>query len=159
MIWAMAALVVILMALIAWGDLKLMLAFLALVLLGGVTLLFYSHWEEQHSAELITTEQVELKAFELRPLAGAVYELTGRVLNNAQQYDLKKLEIVIRAQDCTAATPAECVTIGEVVPWLHTDIPAGQARDIKEKILFKGGRPQAKGELRWKFEVVSTQAD
>ncbi len=159
MIWAMAALVIILMALIAWGDLKLMLGFLAVVLVAGVALLFYDNWADFKSAELISPQQVELKSFTIKQLSGAVYELRGRVINNADGHHLKKIEFGIRALDCSDESGVECVTIGEIHEWLHTDIPAGQARDVKEKILFQDGRPQARGELRWEFEVISTQAN
>lgn len=157
MIWAMAALVIILMVLVAWGDLKLMLGFLALVVVVAVSLLLYDNWSDNRAAELIPLKEVDLEGFTLRPMSGAVYELTGRVLNRAAAHRLRKVAVRIEAQDCEVARPTACVTIGEITPWLHTDVPAGQARDIKEKIVFKDGRPEPMGKLQWEFEVVSTQ--
>lgn len=154
MIWAMAALIVILMALVAWGDIKLMLGFLAVVIVAGVGLISYDHWADKRAAEMIPLSEVQIAGFEVESMAGSVYELTGRVENQSTQYPLRKLAVRISAQDCEAEN---CVTIGEITSWLHTDVPAGQARDIKDKIMLKEGRPDPKGELRWKFEVVSTQ--
>lgn len=157
MIWAMAALVVILMALIAWGDIKLMLGFVALVAVAGISLIAYDYWADERAEAMIGLSEVAIEKLQMTPLAGGVYELTGRVENLAREHHLRKVAIRVSAQDCATEAGADCVTIGEITPWLHTDVPAGQARDIKEKIRFREGRPKARGELRWAYEVVSTQ--
>lgn len=159
MIWAMLALIVILMALVAWGDLKLMLSFVALVALTAITLLAYDHWSDSRARVLVPPGEVELQDFRLNPLAGAVYELTGRVQNHASRFTLKRISVRITAQDCTTAEPAECVAIAEEQIWLQSEVPAGQARDIKKKLVFGRRRPEAKGTLSWQFDVMATQGD
>ncbi|GEM_PF-2927406 len=157
MIWAMAAFIVILMALVAWGDLKLMIGFLVLVAVAATTFLAYENWSDRRSAQRVGTSEVELLDFSLQPLAGGVFELTGRVHNHAGRYALKRLTLKVVAQDCSGGEKLECIAIGETQPVLKLNVPAGQARDIKEKVMFRDGRPQARGELRWEFDVLSTR--
>lgn len=157
MVWAMAALIIILMALIAWGDLKLMVGFLACVVVVAVGLLAYDHWADQRAAAMIPLSEVELQDFSIRPLAGSVHEVSGRISNKAAGYRLRRVAVRIEAQDCPPDQASGCVTIGQIQPWLDVGVPPGQARDIKDKVVFGGGTPKAKGELHWQFEVVSTE--
>lgn len=159
MIWAMLALIVILMALIAWGDLKLMIGFALLVAVAGISLIAYDHWADERAMAMIPLADVSIESADLKPLAGGVYELVGRVQNNSKEHVLTRVAIRIRAEDCELASGNDCVTIGETTPWLHTDVPPQQARDIKEKIRFQTGKPVARGDLRWVIEVASTHGE
>jgi hypothetical protein len=158
MIWAMGALVVILLLLIAVGNLRLMLGFLILAIVVVGLLLFFDVSEDQRSASRIPLEQIELQDFKLVAGHRTVYELSGRVKNHSPKYGLFRLTIRVMALDCPQPTAAResCTVIGDQEESLGVDVPAGQARDVSQRISIDATPLKPRGVLRWDFEVVTT---
>ena len=158
MVWAMGALVVILMLLIAVGNLRLMLGFLVVAVLIIATLLIFDKFEDQRSASRIPADQIELIDFKLAAGHRTVYELNGRVQNHSPDYGLFRLVLRVLALDCPQLEAAResCTVIGDKVENMGVDVPAGQARDVTASIRFDATTLKPRGVLRWEFEVVAT---
>lgn len=158
MIWAMAALVLILLLLVALGNLRLMLGFLALAIVSIGLLLFFDMFEAQRSASRIPVEQIELQDFKLAAGHRTVYELSGRVKNHSLDYGLFHLVIRLLALDCPELGSAReaCTVIADQEERLGVDVPAGQARDVSQRIGIDATPLKPRGMLRWDFEVVAT---
>lgn len=157
MIWAMGALVVILLLLIATGNLRLMIGFLACVVVVITLLLVFDVFEDQRSASRIPVAQVELLDFKIDS-GRAVHELSGRIQNHSADFGLFRLQLKVSALDCETETSAlnDCTVIGEQIERMSVDVPAGQARDVQQRITMRDTPLLPRGVLRWKFEVVAT---
>lgn len=158
MIWAMGALVVILILLVATGNLRLMIGFLAVALVVITLLLVFDVFEERRSANLIPPQEIELIGFRMQHGHASVYELSGRVQNHSPQFGLFRLSLRVLALDCPDAQAArsDCAVIGEQLERLSVDVPAGQARDVNDRVRFADAPMKLRGVLRWEFEVAAT---
>lgn len=158
MIWAMAALVVILLLLIATGNLRLMIGFLCVVVVVITLLLVFDVFEEKRSSARIALEQIQLQDFTIEESRASIFELKGRIQNDSPEFGLFRLGLRVQALDCPdAETSVErCTVIGDQVQELSVDVPAGQARDLAKRIRFADAPLTPRGLLRWQFEVVGT---
>ncbi|WP_372765441.1 hypothetical protein [Litorivivens sp.] len=158
MIWAMGALVVILLLLVATGNLRLMLGFLVVAVVIVTALLVFDRFVDQRSASRIPPEQVELIGFSLKPGHRTVYELAGRVQNHSPDFGLFRLSLRVLGLDCPQADAVkeDCLAISDQLTQLGVDVPAGQARDVEQRIRIDNAPLKPRGVLRWEFEVVST---
>ncbi len=158
MIWAMGALVVILLLLVAVGNLRLMVGFLAITVVIISVLLVFDQFAGQRSASRVPSDQVELIGFDLKPGHRTVYELVGRIQNHSPEFGLFRLSLRVLGMDCPQPdSPTEdCLVISDQVEQLGVDIPAGQARDVEQRMRLDNAPLKPQGVLRWEFEVVST---
>lgn len=158
MIWAMGALVVILLLLVAIGNLRLMMGFLASVIVVIGLLLVFDVFEDRRSASRIPVGDIELQGFNMAVSRASIFELKGRVQNHSPDYGLFRLGLRVLALDCTEvqSTRDSCTVIGDQVEQIAVDIPAGQARDVDKRIRIADAPFTPKGILRWEFEVVAT---
>lgn len=158
MVWAMGALLVILAVLIWLGNLRLMISFLVTATLVIAVLLVYDRIQDQRSAGLIDTARIELIDFEMQGRPGGAYGLSGRVHNHSPDYRLLRLGLRVQALDCPQVdTPVvQCTVIGDQTERLAVDIPAGQARDVQQRLRFGAQPLMPRGTLRWQYEVVAT---
>ncbi|MGB1580667.1 MAG: hypothetical protein ACPHER_04085 [Nevskiales bacterium] len=150
MIWAMAALVAVLAVLIWLGNLRLMISFLVTATIVVAALLVFDWVQDNRSASLID--------FQMRERPGVSYGMQGRVQNHSGDYRLLRLALRVLALDCAdmSQPAAQCTVIGEHDVEFAVDIPAGQARDVQQRIRFGSQPLQPRGTLRWQYEVIGT---
>lgn len=158
MIWAMAALVAVLAVLIWLGNLRLMISFLVTATIVVAALLVFDWVQDNRSASLIEAEELELIDFQMRERPGVSYGMQGRVQNHSGDYRLLRLALRVLALDCAdmSQPAAQCTVIGEHDVEFAVDIPAGQARDVQQRIRFGSQPLQPRGTLRWQYEVIGT---
>lgn len=128
----------------------------ALVGVAIIALAWYIRYGGQAGTDLITAEELVLENLSLTQQYRTSYRMTGRLVNNSDQYALRSATITITASDCTESNGDECVVVGEDTRTHNVEIPPGQARDILEQYIFP--RFVLQGELRWSHEITEIKA-
>jgi len=134
-------------------------AIFAVALFGGLGVyLATTDPETELEINRISTEQVSLSELKFN-LGVRTSELSGRVINNSDDYTLTGLSLVVRLFDCPGADSPldECFVIGEDDGLARATVPPGQLRDFKATLLFNG-LPVIEGVMRWDYQVIGTRA-
>jgi len=131
---------------------------IVLVVLGAliIALVWYLRFSEREGTGLITADDLVLKNLSLTKQYRTSYRMTGRLVNEAQEYALRSVTIAITASDCTDGG-SDCIVVGDDQRTINVDIPPGQARDIVEQYVFP--RFVLQGELKWSHEFSEIRAE
>lgn len=125
------------------------------IAIGGV--IWYAEFYESSSSSLIAIEEVDLDNFSVRITYGNSYAMFARLNNRSDKNVLTAVGVELSASDCVTEGEVEsCVIVGQQETEIQTNIPAQQARDIKQQFIFPPMRPQ--GELSWDYSILYTRA-
>jgi len=132
---------------------------IAATLIGGLayyTLTAPSASEEELNQ--IAISEIALEEVDL-VLGPRVATLSGRVINNSENYVLTGVLFDVKLYDCAAEnTPLpECFIIGDDESEARLTAPSGQLRAFKATLLFND-LPAVEGVLRWGYEVKTLRA-
>lgn len=142
---------------ITFGYKTSIIVLLAVVAVGIGTVVWYAEFYEGSSSRLISAEEVALDNFTVRTTYGNSYEMFARLSNRSADRVLTAVGVELSASDCTTEGGEEfCVIVGQQETEVQTNVPAQQARDIKQQFIFPPMRPQ--GELRWSYSILYTRA-
>jgi hypothetical protein len=132
-------------------------AVVAGVLAAAVGIFLLVQQQSQREARaLIPSTDVDLQEIKLQSDSVGSYKLVGRIRNNSPSYTLTGLGLKIVLDDCDAAAPPNCVTIGdsEEHPFFE-NIPPGQVRELDSYIFPGSTKP--KGKLVWHYSIAYTE--
>jgi hypothetical protein len=158
MLWFLAALVLILLAIWSGTFRKVLLVVGGLaVALAVVIWAYLSIQGEQNRKEFeasktrIQSSEIELVDVGLQPGYGpGDYKLVGRARNKNSSYTLGELNLQITLEDCIRD---KCEVIGQKAETIYLNAPPGQSRDFDEYVSFPGVKA-IKGELQWNYRLV-----
>ena len=140
-------------------DLRIAGTIIAAVLLGG---LFYyaltAPATPEEELNRITSDEIMLEGVDLA-LDPRVSKLSGRVVNNSDNYTLTGISFDVKLYDCASAdTPlTACFTIGEDTKEARLSAPPGQLRAFEAALIFPN-LPKVEGVLRWDYRVEALRA-
>ena len=129
---------------------------LALVMVVGVIAFFawYQDRELSQSQSRILPTEVELADMQLVEAGRGIRDLSGRLRNHSQQFELLEVVLRVSIEDCLA--DGQCETIDQTEVTIKPKIPPGQARDFRERAYFKSTL-HPRGETRLRYDVLSTR--
>lgn len=157
MLWIILVIVLGLLVgglIVSYGYRHSMLIVMALLAALIIALVWYLRFAERQGSGLISAAELRLDNLEMTRQYRSMYGLRARLVNNSEDYALRRVTITITAADCSAA--GDCIVIGEAERIITVDIPPRQARDIVEQYQFP--RFSLQGELRWRHELSEIQA-
>lgn len=135
-------------------SIMVLLAVLAIGI-GGV--IWYAEFYEGNRTSLISADEITLDNFNVRSTYGNSYEMFARLNNRSAEHVLTAVGVELNASDCvTEEAEKTCVIVGQQETEIQTNVPAQQARDIKQQFIFPPMRPQ--GELSWSYSILYTRA-
>ena len=127
------------------------------LLVGIGVIIWYAEFYEGSSTSLISTDEIMLENFSVRSTYGDSYEMFARLSNKSAENALTAVGVELSASDCFIEDGEEsCIIVGQQETEIQTNVPAQQARDIKQQFIFPPMRPQ--GELSWSYSVLYTRA-
>ena len=156
MVWVLAAIACIFLAIKFRGFRYVLLAITGLLVLVVVVYVDHNKQEEESSKHLVRVDQVVFTDLRLGPDSfGSSYRLSGRVKNNSPYY-----VFVVKAKfhilDCDGQS--HCDVVGEEEEWnICPLIPPGQVRDVDTSIYFGSGT-QVRGQFQWNYEITEIRA-
>jgi len=128
-------------------------------LLGGLSYyLLATDPEPRAEMRRIGIDEITLSDVDL-DLGVRTSELSGRVVNGSENYDLTGVLLNVKLFDCPNSDSAlsECYTIGEDSGEARVTVPPGQLRSFTASLLFIG-LPEIIGEFRWTYDVTGIRA-
>ena len=86
------------------------------------------------------------------------FNITARITNGSKTHTLAETTIEVAMLDCESDTTDEsgCAILGSQRRPVVIRIPPGQSRDFEDNLNFS--RAKIRGQLRWRYTVVHTQA-
>ena len=130
--------------------------FVVLALVLGF-IIWYAEFHTATGPDLIGNDEVRLDNFTVKLSYGNSYKITGRLFNKSERFTVAAVGVVFTASDCVdREAETECVVVGERDREIQVEVPAQQARDIVQQLLFPPIRPQ--GELRWNYRITFVKA-
>ena len=153
--WLIA--IVVIIAAIAYPAVRKVL--LAVVAVAGVGLLLVylnTQRERAESKSRVKANEVELSDLRLdRPQYGSSYQLTGRVRNRSERFEIGSLRLRVVLQDCLGAN--DCSIVGDTIAWVFVSVPPGQTRAIDDSVHFSDV-PPFRGNFAWRYELAEIEA-
>ena len=158
MLWIVAGIVVVWLA-VAFPGFRWLLAILVAVAVVGVVLLFAWVQYEQNTqtkaeqAAKLRIPHTNVEFLDLRMGTDSSFvKLSGRVRNNDPKFILTGVELRLRVQECPAS--GQCETVGDVTKSIDVNVPPKQVREIDDYVSFRDiGSPRM--ERTWSYVVVS----
>lgn len=140
-------------------NLRLAGGIVAAALLGGLSYYILAT-DPEPRAEMRRIDVVDVTLSDVELEIGIrTSELSGRVINGSENYDLTGVLLTVKLFDCPGADSdlSDCYTIGEDDGEARVTVPPGQLRDFTASLLFIG-LPEVTGEFRWTHEVTGLRA-
>ena len=142
---------------ITFGYRTSIIVLIGVLLVGVAGIIWYAEFYEGSSSSLISTEEITLDNFSVRSTYGDSYEMFARLSNKSAENVLTAVGVELSASDCvTEGGEESCVIVGQQDTEIQTNVPAQQARDVKQQFIFPPMRPQ--GELSWSYSILYTRA-
>lgn len=154
--WAMLALTVLGLIILSSRHPKSAFGILGVLLLSGATVLWQTS-DRGGDVGRVDATNIKVKNTAVTPAYAGSYRLSGRLLNQHKQVNIRKVMLRIDLLDCADANQAvhACLVVGQTTEMINTDIPAGQARDFAINIYL--GEPLISGMINWRFEVTEAR--
>lgn len=144
--------IIILIMLIVSVRFRRFLGLLALMWIAGAFLFWqYQDYEENKSKNRIHPTEVILSNIIFKPINNN-YEMTGRIRNNSEKYNLSGVQLSITAKDCTNKYDNNCIIISEKKEYIFISIPPKQARYFKKDIHLYSDQ-LIKDKVIWDYSV------
>lgn len=107
----------------------------------------------------IPTEEVLLRDLALTG-SGAPFELSGRVVNGADDAAIKSVTLQVTRRDCYegALDPSGCVVVWRGQQWISVTIPPGEERAFRQDV-WAPPLPRARGTVRDEFQLLSVAGE
>ncbi len=125
-----------------------------LVLVGalvGLLIWQFQDYEENKSRNRILPSELILKNVLIKP-SNSHFEMTGRIINNSDQYTLKGMQLKMSAEDCKNNSQMSCIVFWENNEYIYITIPPKQARDFRKAISIYSDQ-NIEGLLEWNYSV------
>jgi len=117
----------------------------------GLIVWQYQEYEESKSKTRILPSEVVLRKISFDPI-GNNYEMTGRIYNNSEKYNLSGVQLKIIAQDCVNSNEDNCVIFSETNEYIYIAIPPRQARDFKKEIYLYSNQ-NVENKVVWDYSI------
>lgn len=158
MIWLIPLLVIIILLLMLKKYKILLWLFATLLMIGSI--LFYQYelkdkWFTESSRPRF--KDIDIQNINFKNLRSNSYQVTARIYNLSDQYDLQQVSLKIELQDClhqmnNGQSELVCPTIAEETIHIRQSIPAKQARDIRHTIHFRNTF-QIHHQAQWNYQI------
>lgn len=144
--------VIILIMLIVSVRFRKFVGLLALMWITGAFLFWqYQNYEENKSKNRIHPSEVILNNISFKPINNN-YEMTGRIKNNSEKYNLSGVQLRITAKDCTDRYSDNCIIFSEKEEYIYISIPPKQARDFRKDIYLYSDQ-LIKDKIIWDYSI------
>lgn len=117
----------------------------------GLIVWQYQEYEEGKSKTRILPSEVVLRKISFDPI-GNNYQMTGRIYNNSEKYNLSGVQLKIIAKDCVNNNEDNCVIFSETNEYIYISIPPGQARDFKKEIYLYSNQ-NVENKVVWNYSI------
>jgi hypothetical protein len=156
MIWLLAAIACIILAVKFRRFRYLLLTIAGLLVLTGVVYRAQRKQKEESSKHLVSADQLIFTDLHFAPLMnGSFYRFSGHVKNNSPFY-VFQVQGKFLILDCDSQS--HCEEVGEREEWnICPLIPPGQVGDVDSLIYFGSGA-RVRGRFQWKYEITEIRA-
>jgi hypothetical protein len=137
----------------------------ALLVLAGVLVVVLVAVNEQDEQERVASrsrvapQEVELSDMRLErtPYDSSYrsYQLTGRIKNLSNAFNIDSIQLRIVLNDCVAAS--DCSTVGDRTEDISVSVPPRQTRGIDQTISFSAV-PPFRGAFVWNYSIAEIRA-
>ena len=108
--------------------------FILICVVGGLLFWQYQEYEKNKPRNRISPSELVLKNVSFKP-SNSNYEMTGRIINNSQEFTLNGVQLKITVKDCANNNNNnDCIIFTEKNEYLYVNIPPKQARDFRKDI-------------------------
>ena len=88
------------------------------------------------------------------------YEFVGRIINKSIKHTVRSVDINIKFYDCpNRSNENDCVVIGERVESIYLTIPPKKEKGFKVPIFIYADLLNFKGDLEWRYNILTVISD
>ncbi len=152
-------LIVALILIASYFDLRLGIAILATFVAVGLLLVLVSGVKLFGGPRSLEPEIASVEFFKASHAYAGTWQIDARITNKSEQDAISEFKLRIRALDCPGEDSAEadCVTISDVHEQIDLSVPQKQARDFHFIATAREITPQ--GTLNWRLDVAELKSD
>ncbi len=151
--WALLAVIVVALFLLAGRYPKLAFGLFGAIVVAISSLLFFSREEAEIRRGKIDPEDVMVQHVSSVPAYGGGYRITGRIGNHHSHVELKEVVLSIVVEDCD---DTGCQPVGQQEERINLRVPAGQVRDFSMNVYL--GEVAISGTIGWQLTVTGTRS-
>lgn len=146
-------LMVLLVLVASYFDLRIGIALLAGFIAIGVLLILLSGFRIFGGSPRLVPEMASIEFFDANHAYAGTWQIRARLTNKSEKHVISEFVIRVRALDCPSEDSAQedCTIIGDSDERIRQDVPAQQSRDFDFTTTARNIQPR--GALNWILDV------
>lgn len=122
-----------------------------------VIMLLLGEIEDRKAVERVSASELEFEDEQLIPDYSS-FKFKARVTNHSQDFEVRRLTLMVTAEDCAWPAADDCTLIGQAERTAYVVIAPESSARVSQTIYFGSGPLDIQGRLSWQYEVVEIHA-